>query len=105
VNLPVIFVGLCRVEDDPAYRLRDLCPGRLGGCSGQYLEALGELGATRLQILGRIIEYLCAGVTARRGPAPGLLRRFDRVADVLAVAKPGVADGLPDRSRAVARRR
>ena len=66
--------------------------------AGHLDDALDELGIARIQVFGDEIQDLRTVVAVPHGPA-GLgqvrsMRRFDRIADVLAVA---VAD-LSDRS-------
>src|SRR2546423_541547 len=92
MHLAVELVGPGGVGEQPVDGGGDLGRGLPRRGAGGLTDALGKLTGARLQVLGDIVEDLRAQVPGAVAPGLCLVRGFDRVANVLAVAFADFAD-------------
>jgi hypothetical protein len=90
----VELVGPGGVGEEAVDGGRDLRLRAGGRRAGQVAEASGELVGAGREVLGDVIEDLRAEVPGGLRPSACVPRRLHRVADILSVADPGMAEKL-----------
>ena len=95
MDRPIPLVRPGGVGEQPGDGRVDLAACRVHAPAEHGVQAGSELGTPRREVLSDVVKDLSAEMAGRLGPAGRGVRRFDRIADVLAVPFPHLADDTP----------